>query len=74
MRMIVIVCICQNVNSTTIANAVADGASSLDAVREATGAGACCGKCQFKVNGLIQDQLSELSADLAYDLAHNAMA
>lgn len=50
-----IICICNNVNSQTIKSAIDSGASSVEHVRETTGASACCGKCQFKVNRLVQD-------------------
>lgn len=50
-----IVCICNNVNTTTIEAAVENGATSLEEIRNCTGAGACCGKCQFKVNRVLQD-------------------
>jgi bacterioferritin-associated ferredoxin len=50
-----IVCICNNVNSSTIETAIENGASSVDQIRDCTGAGACCGKCQFKVNRVLQD-------------------
>lgn len=52
-----IICICNNVNSQTIETAVNSGAHSVDHVREATGAAGCCGKCQFKVNRIIQDHI-----------------
>jgi len=55
-----IVCICNNVNSATIKNTVERGACSVDDVKASTGAASCCGKCQFKVNALVQDTLSEL--------------
>lgn len=50
-----IICICNNVNSQTIKTAIDSGANNVEHVRETTGASACCGKCQFKVNRLIQD-------------------
>lgn len=53
-----IVCVCNNVNSATIESSIEMGATTVDAVREDTGAASCCGKCQFKVNGLISDTLS----------------
>lgn len=52
-----IVCICNNVNSATIESAIELGASSVDDVKSATGAASCCGKCQFKVNRLVQDHV-----------------
>jgi len=54
-----IVCICNNINSATIQSSIEQGASSVDAVKEATGAASCCGKCQFKVNRLVQDHVPE---------------
>lgn len=50
-----IVCICNNVNSNTIQTALEEGAATVDAVREQTGAAGCCGKCQFKVNRMVND-------------------
>jgi bacterioferritin-associated ferredoxin len=54
-----IVCICNNINSATIKSSIEQGATSVDAVKEATGAASCCGKCQFKVNRLVQDHVPE---------------
>ncbi len=53
-----IICICNNVNSDTIKSTLEKGVNSIQGIREETGATACCGKCQFKVNGLIHDHLS----------------
>jgi len=52
-----IVCVCNNVNSATIESAVEMGATTIDAVRETT----CAGKCQFKVNRVVQDTLADSS-------------
>lgn len=54
-----IICVCNNVNSASIESAIELGSTSLETVREATGAAACCGKCQFKVNRIVQDNMSE---------------
>lgn len=56
-----IVCICNNVNTSTIKSSIERGACSVDDVRESTGATSCCGKCQFKVNAIVNDTLSELN-------------
>lgn len=56
-----IVCICNNVNSETINAAIDMGATSVQTVREATGAASCCGKCQFKVHSLIQNHVVDTS-------------
>lgn len=50
-----IVCICRNVKTSQIVEAVKGGAKSVDEVREHTGAASCCGKCQFMVNALVTD-------------------
>tara|TARA_B110001469_G_C9451988_1_gene228252 strand:+ start:271 stop:468 length:198 start_codon:yes stop_codon:yes gene_type:complete len=52
-----IVCICNNINSATIKTSIEQGATSVDTVKEATGAASCCGKCQFKVNRIVQDHV-----------------
>jgi len=54
-----IVCICKNVNTAQIAQSVRGGARSVDDVRYETGATSCCGKCQFKVNRVLHEQMSE---------------
>ena len=51
-----IVCICNNINSAMINASIDNGATTVDAVREQTGAAACCGKCQFKVNRLLHER------------------
>ena len=56
-----IVCVCNNVNVATIEASIEMGATTVDAVREDTGAASCCGKCQFQVNRLVQDTLAENS-------------
>ena len=54
-----IVCICNNVNSMAIEQAIDNGADSLDVIRNQTGAGACCGKCQFKVNRILKQKMQD---------------
>ncbi len=66
-----IVCICNNVNSTTIKSAIELGATSVEHVKTATGAASCCGKCQFKVNRLVQDHVPEQQLE---QQANNASA
>ncbi len=60
-----IVCICNNINTATIETAIENGATSLEAIRECTSAGACCGKCQFKVNRVLQDTQTVALTDVA---------
>lgn len=54
-----IVCICNNVNSATIEQAVDAGARNLETIRATTGAAGCCGKCQFKVNRVLHAKLQQ---------------
>lgn len=68
-----IVCVCNNVNSEMIHTSIDDGARTVEAVREDTGASACCGKCQFKVNRMLHEReqaelaaLSPCMAEAAY--------
>jgi len=60
-----IVCICNNVNSSTIETAIENGADSVDQIRECTSAGACCGKCQFKINRVLQDTVTTVLPEVA---------
>lgn len=58
-----IVCVCNNVNSEMIHTSIDDGARTVESVREDTGASACCGKCQFKVNRMLHErEQAELAA------------
>ena len=54
-----IVCICKNVNVHAIQTTIASGIDTLEGIREATGAGACCGKCQFKVNRVLTQHVGQ---------------
>ncbi len=57
-----IVCICNNVNSQTIKEKLNEGVTTIQGIRSETGATGCCGKCQFKVNALIQDHIPALNS------------
>lgn len=53
-----IVCFCKNVSEETIVDAIKNGAVTVDAVKEATGAaaGACYGgRCKSKIEDLISN-------------------
>ncbi|HBX60481.1 MULTISPECIES: (2Fe-2S)-binding protein [unclassified Methylophaga] len=56
-----IVCVCNNVNVDKVKASIDAGADSLEAIRECTGAAASCGKCQFKVNRVLQQHAPQLS-------------
>lgn len=66
-----IVCLCRNVKTSQIVEAVQSGARSVDEVGELTGAATCCGKCQFMVNALVSDHSEEEQSQF-YDAAASA--
>jgi len=68
----VIVCICKNINTGQIVESVKNGARSLDDIRARTGASSCCGKCQFNVNRLLNDQLAAETSDLYFNASQSA--
>ncbi|MGH6955635.1 MAG: (2Fe-2S)-binding protein, partial [Caulobacteraceae bacterium] len=43
------VCACKGVSARRVERAIAEGAASLDAIAEATGAGAGCGSCRPEI-------------------------
>ena len=47
------VCLCLGVTSSTVAEAVAAGATSTNQVAEACGAGADCARCRQSVRAII---------------------
>lgn len=47
------VCFCRQVDRTAIEYAIREGACSLDAVCQATGAGSECGSCRITIQGLL---------------------
>tara|TARA_R100000988_G_C3998528_1_gene167372 strand:- start:1639 stop:1833 length:195 start_codon:yes stop_codon:yes gene_type:complete len=49
------------VNVDKVKASIDAGADSLEAIRECTGAAASCGKCQFKVNRVLQQHAPQLS-------------
>jgi bacterioferritin-associated ferredoxin len=50
------VCICNAVAESAISEAVADGASSLEALRARLGVGAGCGSCDQVVESMLRQQ------------------
>ena len=56
-----VICKCKNVKKKDILNAMEKGASSYKDVREMTGAGSKCGKCEKKINKFIKKQKEKLS-------------
>lgn len=54
-----IVCTCMNITNGMIKEAVDAGASTLEEVQEATGAGSICGACVEDVEHLVEQFVSE---------------
>jgi bacterioferritin-associated ferredoxin len=53
-----IVCQCNRVTDRQIRRAVRDGAQTLRAVAQRSGAGLCCGGCHDDVRAVIEDERS----------------
>jgi len=51
------VCLCNGVTSQTVADVVAQGASTTNKVAKACGAGADCGRCRRTVRAIIKAAL-----------------
>lgn len=64
-----IVCVCNNVNVNTLKSHIEQGADSLEKLRTCTGAGDCCGKCQFRVNRVLQQHSQQFSQTAENDAA-----
>ena len=69
-----IVCVCNNVNVEKVKASIDAGADTLEAIRETTGAAACCGKCQFKVNRVLQQHSPQLDDQNGYLVAQTVNA
>ncbi|MDO4183020.1 MAG: (2Fe-2S)-binding protein [Coriobacteriia bacterium] len=49
------ICFCGDVDAGTIMDAIAAGATTVEAVGEATGAGTHCGGCQDRIADIIEE-------------------
>jgi bacterioferritin-associated ferredoxin len=58
----VIVCHCRAVSDRTIRASIRDGATTLEALRETTGASDCCGGCEPLVTSLLDQELGTESS------------
>lgn len=56
------VCLCRGVTNRAVADAVADGASTCNAVAALCGAGLDCGRCRRTVRAIIE--APDVDADL----------
>jgi len=59
MNMDKVVCNCMSVTNGMIKDAVDAGASTLEEVQEATGAGTVCGVCEEDVKRLVEQFVAE---------------
>ncbi|WP_297632385.1 (2Fe-2S)-binding protein [uncultured Clostridium sp.] len=47
------ICTCLGIDEDTIKEAIANGADSVEAIEEVTGAGSCCGVCVPEIEGIL---------------------
>ena len=59
-------CICKAVSEKRFAKAVAEGATTLKDLREATGLGTGCGKCVPQAYQLLRDTLDQRQSPAAH--------
>jgi len=59
------------VNVDKVKASIDAGADTLDAIRECTGAAASCGKCQFKVNRVLQQHAPQQNGQDHYLIAQS---
>lgn len=69
-----IVCVCNNVNVDKVKASIDAGADTVEAIRESTGAAACCGKCQFKVNRVLQQHAPQANDQDNFMVAQSVSA
>ncbi|ARU55838.1 bacterioferritin-associated ferredoxin [Oleiphilus messinensis] len=60
------VCICNQVTSKEIRQAVESGNHSFDAVQEMLGVASCCGQCEDYARNFVDELNGNASVDLAY--------
>ncbi len=56
-------CICRSITDRKIKEAIYDGASNMDDIKQGLGAATCCGKCSRSINEVIQETLSKRPKD-----------
>lgn len=54
---VVIVCHCRAVSDRALRASIREGATSVDALRETTGAADCCGGCEPLVSEILDQEL-----------------
>lgn len=70
-----IVCVCKGVRCTKIRALIEEGATSLDAIGAACGAGTDCGSCRCTIEDMIEEHLEDGSGPARVHLPrYGAMA
>ena len=54
-----VVCHCQNVELDDIKKAIAEGATTLDAIKDATEAATVCGGCEDEIEEILNEELNK---------------
>lgn len=67
-----IVCVCKNVSDRQIRAAMADGATTVRALRNELAVSTCCGKCAPEVKRMVDNQDMTPAAQLAAQVVSNA--
>ena len=67
-----IVCVCKNVNDKQVRAAMADGATTVRAVRNQLGVSTCCGKCAPQVKAMVDAQDQTLISQVAAKVGSSA--
>ena len=49
------VCYCKKVDSITIVKAIEEGANTVEAIKEKTGAATACGRCKGKIAEILEN-------------------
>lgn len=50
-----VICYCKNITVGDIKTAIKEGATTLEAIEEATGAGTICGQCNEEIEELLAE-------------------
>lgn len=69
-----IVCVCKGVRCTKIRSLIEDGASSVEAIGAACGAGTDCGSCRCTIEDMIEEHAEERGSTARVRLPRYAAA
>jgi len=54
------ICFCHNVTYEELQKAIAEGATTIEAIRERTCANTGCGGCEYEVTEILQEELNKI--------------